>query len=106
MMSPSAVQAAGDQLAKKPVGTGQYRFVEWVPGERLVMEANPDYWGTKAKIQRLTWKPVAEASTRIVALRTGQADLIANIPPQLTGQVQGQADLKLQRVPGTIITVM
>jgi len=71
MMSPTAVQAAGDQVAKKPVGTGQYRFVEWVPGERLVMEANPDYWGTKAKIQRLTWKPVAEASTRIVALRTG-----------------------------------
>jgi peptide/nickel transport system substrate-binding protein len=105
MMSPTAVQAAGDQVAKKPVGTGQYTFVEWVPGERLVMEANPDYWGTKAKIQRLTWKPVAEASTRIVALRTGQADLIANIPPQLMDQISGP-DMKLERVPGILIAIM
>src|SRR6266542_878838 len=105
MMSPTAVQAAGDQIARKPVGTGQYRFVDWVPGERLVMEANPDYWGTKAKIQRLTWKPVTEASTRIVALRTGQADLIANIPPQLADQVSGP-DMKLERVPGILITIM
>ncbi len=105
MMSPTAVQAAGDQVAKKPVGTGQYRFVEWVPGERLVMEANPDFWGTKAKIQRLTWKPVTEASTRIVALRTGEADLIANIPPQLMDQVSGP-DMKLEKVPGILITIM
>jgi hypothetical protein len=60
---------------------------------------------TKAKIQRLTWKPVAEASTRIVALRTGQADLIANIPPQLMDQVSGP-DMKLERVPGILIAIM
>ena len=105
MMSPSAVKAAGAQVAKKPVGTGQYRFVEWVPGERLVMEANPDYWGPKARIQRVVWKPIAEASTRIVALRTGQADLIANVPPQLTSQL-GEPDLRLERVLGIIVTVM
>ncbi len=105
IMSPTAVQAAGDQVAKKPIGTGQYKFVEWVPGERLVMDANPDYWGTKAKIQKLTWKPVAEASTRIVALRTGQADLIANIPPQMMDQITGP-DMKLERVPGILIAIM
>jgi len=106
MMSPSAVAAAGQDVAKKPVGTGQYSFVEWVPGEHLVMQANPRYWGPPAKLQRLTWQPVAEASTRLVALRTGQADLIANVPPQLTNQIDGQPNLTLQRVPGTIITVM
>jgi peptide/nickel transport system substrate-binding protein len=105
MMSPSSVKAAGAEVAKKPVGTGQYRFVEWVPGERLVMEANPDYWGPKARVQRLVWKPIAEASTRIVALRTGQADLIANVPPQLAGQL-AEPDLRLERVPGIIVTVM
>jgi peptide/nickel transport system substrate-binding protein len=105
IMSPTAVQAAGDQVGRKPVGSGQYRFVEWVPGEKLVMEANPDYWGPKAKLQRITWKPIAETSTRIVALRTGQADLISNIPPQLAGELN-QPDLKLEKVPGIIITIM
>jgi peptide/nickel transport system substrate-binding protein len=105
MVSPSAIQAAGDQVGKKPVGTGQYRFVEWVPGERLVMEANPDYWGPKAKLQRITWKPIPETSTRLVALRTGQADLISNVPPQLAGELN-QPDLKLEKVPGIIITIM
>jgi hypothetical protein len=38
-------EAGAKDLAKKPVGTGAYRFVEWVKDERLVMEANRDWWG-------------------------------------------------------------
>ena len=105
MMSPSAVKAAGEAVAKKPVGTGPYRFVEWVPGERLVMEANPDYWGDKPKLQRITWKPVPEASTRVVALRTGDADLIGGVPPQLEAQIN-EPDAKLAKVQGIMMTVI
>ena len=37
------------ELARRPVGTGAYRLVEWVKDERLVMEANRDWWGWEGK---------------------------------------------------------
>src|SRR5713101_4242877 len=49
------------ELARRPVGTGAYKFVEWVKDERLVMEANKDWWGWEGKkpaIDRVIWKPI------------------------------------------------
>jgi ABC-type transport system substrate-binding protein len=51
------------ELARRPVGTGAYRFVEWVKDERLVMEANREWWGWEGKappIDRVVWKPIPE----------------------------------------------
>src|SRR6266478_4978595 len=48
------------ELARRPVGTGAYRFVEWVKDERLVMQANHEWWGWEGKapaIDRVVWKP-------------------------------------------------
>jgi len=46
------------ELARRPVGTGAYRFVEWVKDERLVKEANRDWWGWEGRppaIDRVVW---------------------------------------------------
>ena len=72
------------ELARRPVGTGAYRFVEWVKDERLVMEANRDWWGWDGRapaIERVVWKPIPEDFPRIVALEKGEADIISNVPP-------------------------
>jgi len=73
------VGAAG--FATKPIGTGPFRFVEWVKDERVVMEANTDYWGVSPKIQRVIFKPIPEAATRTAALETGSVDIITAVPP-------------------------
>src|SRR5437870_1465106 len=57
------------ELARRPVGTGAYRFVEWVKDERLVMEANRDWWGWEGRppaIDRVVWKPIPDDFPRIV----------------------------------------
>src|SRR3989449_1654494 len=72
------------ELARRPIGTGAYRFVEWVKDERLVMEANRDWWGWEGKppaIERVVWKPIPDDFPRIVALEKGEADIITNVPP-------------------------
>jgi peptide/nickel transport system substrate-binding protein len=74
-----AVGAQG--FATKPIGTGPYKFVEWVKDERVVMDANPDYWGVPPKIQRVVFKPIPEAATRTAALETGSVDIITTVPP-------------------------
>ena len=71
-------------LARRPVGTGAYRFVEWVKDERLVMEANREWWGWEGRapgIDRVIWKPIPDDFPRLVALDKGEVDIITNVPP-------------------------
>lgn len=80
---PSKILASNPtSLGDKPVGTGPYKLTEWVKGERIVMEANPDYWKGRPKIDKVTWKGVPEASARVAALQAGQADVIVTVPPE------------------------
>lgn len=44
MMSPRALKELGPRIATNPVGTGPYKFVEYLPGQHILMEANPQYW--------------------------------------------------------------
>jgi peptide/nickel transport system substrate-binding protein len=86
------------ELARKPVGTGAYRFVEWVKDERLVMEANRDWWGWEGKkptIDRVIWKPIPEDFPRLVALDKGEADIVTNVPPD---RIKAIAEGKATRV--------
>jgi peptide/nickel transport system substrate-binding protein len=72
------------ELARKPVGTGAYRFVEWIKDDRLVMEANGDWWGWGGKppaVDRLIWKPIPDDFARLSALQRGEVDVITNVPP-------------------------
>ncbi|MDG4798370.1 ABC transporter substrate-binding protein [Micromonospora sp. WMMD1082] len=64
----------------RPVGTGPYRFVEWVKGQRIVLEANPDWWGGDADdaggevtIQRATFVFRAEQAVRAGMVTSGEA---------------------------------
>jgi peptide/nickel transport system substrate-binding protein len=86
------------ELARKPVGTGAYRFVEWVKDERLVMEANRDWWGWGGKapaIDRVVWKPIPDDFPRLVALERGEVDIITNVPPD---RMQALADGRATKV--------
>jgi len=97
MMSPKAVQELGKDVVRKPIGTGPFVFKEWVPMERSVIEANPDYHGPKAKVKTIIWRPVREPSTRIVELRTGRTDLINKVPPELIGEISGEGMKAIRR---------
>jgi len=92
------------ELARRPVGTGAYRFVEWVKDERLIMEANRDWWGWEGKapaIDRVIWKPIPEEFPRIVALEKGEVDIITNVPPdRMKGIAEGRAT-RIVTVPAT-----
>src|SRR2546425_6964495 len=72
------------ELARKPVGTGAYRFVEWVKDDRLVMDANREWWGWSGKppsVDRIVWKPIPDDFARLSALQRGEVDVITNVPP-------------------------
>jgi len=62
------------------IGTGPYKFVEWVPSDRIVLSKNEAYWGTKANFDKVTIKPIKSNPTRVAALLAGDVDMIDNVP--------------------------
>lgn len=63
------------------VGTGPYKFVEWIPGDRLVLQRNEDFWGEKPEFENVTFRAISNAAARVAALRAGDVDLIDAVPP-------------------------
>ncbi|HEV8307681.1 MAG TPA: ABC transporter substrate-binding protein [Methylomirabilota bacterium] len=63
-------------------GTGPYRFVSWVKDGDLVMEANQQYWGGAPAFEKVIIRTVPEASTRVSALMSGQADVTVAVPAE------------------------
>jgi peptide/nickel transport system substrate-binding protein len=97
-------EAAAKDLARRPVGTGAYKFVEWVKDERLVMEWNRDWWGWEGKppaIERVIWKPIPEDFPRLVALEKGEADIVTNVPPDQIKQIESGRQTRVVSVPAT-----
>lgn len=74
--------SAQPDFADNPVGTGPYRFVEWVKGDHVTIEANPDYWGDPPSIETVTYNFVEEPGTRLSGLLAGEFDLITNLSPE------------------------
>ncbi len=108
IVPPKYLAQVGDAgFAVKPVGTGPYKFVEWVKDERLVLEANKDYHRGPPAIERLIFRPVPELTTRVAALLAGQADLVSDIPPDQTGKIQqsGTAKVEISTLGGFVIMV-
>jgi len=96
-------------LAKKPIASGAYRFVEWVKDERLVMEANRGWWGWEGKapaIDRVVWKPIPEDFPRIVALDKGEVDVITNVPPDQIKAIEAGRQTRVVTVPSTRIAIL
>jgi peptide/nickel transport system substrate-binding protein len=62
------------------VGTGPYRLVSWVPGDRVTLAANPDYWGGKEPWDNVALRPIGNDTARAAALISGDVDMIEGVP--------------------------
>lgn len=78
-------------LARKPIGTGPYRFVEWKSGEKVVLEANGDYFEGKPYIHRVVYRIIPDPSTMFLELRSGGLDLMGLTPLQYARQTDNLA---------------
>jgi len=95
-------QNNGADLGAKPVGTGPYRFVEWKKDERVVLEANPDYWGGKPSIAKVIFRPIKETRTRIAELKSEGVDIAVDVPPEDIASLEG-GDTKVVSVPSEFL---
>jgi len=92
-------EVGAEGFASEPVGTGPFMFVEWVKDERVVFEANRNYWGGSPKIKTVIFTPIPESATRIAALEAGDVDIVAAVPPEYVDQAP--EGVEVVTAPGT-----
>lgn len=88
--SPTALEQYGQDYGRHPVGTGPFMFSEWTTQEQIVLARNPNYqWAPEfsvnqgpAHVEKLVFRILPEAATRLTALETGEI-LVAEEPPAL-----------------------
>ncbi len=106
ILSPSAVQAAGDEMGSKPVGTGPFKLSEWKKGVSITMVRNPDYnWGPAeatnkgpVKLDKLVFKLIPDANTQLSALEAGDVDVIFITEPTFLDKVKNDKSLQLEPI--------
>ena len=88
-------------INSKPVGTGPFMFVEYVPSTRMVLKKNPDYWEKDARGNKLpyldgiTYSYLPDPTARTTALRTGQVDWIEYVPAADVATLRKDASLQI-----------
>ncbi|KRQ87315.1 Oligopeptide-binding protein AppA precursor [Caloramator mitchellensis] len=61
---------------KKPIGNGPFKFVEWKPAERVVLEANPNFYGGRPKVDKIIFTITPSQAVAMVKAETGEADWV------------------------------
>ncbi|MBN8872509.1 MAG: ABC transporter substrate-binding protein [Rhodospirillales bacterium] len=77
------------------IGTGPYRFVEWVPGNRVVFARNPTYWGGPEPWERVTRRPIPNDGARVAAMLSGDVDMIEGVPGVDRARLSGTPNVVL-----------
>lgn len=82
---------------KAAIGTGPYKFKEYVPGDRFVYVRNDDYWGEKPKWDTVTLKPIKSSPSRVAALLAGDVDMIEQVPTTDIERLKSEPKLSLSQ---------
>jgi len=78
-----------------PIGTGPFKFESWTRGDRLVLVRNDDYWGEKAKIDSVIFRPIPDNAARLQALQTGEIQGYDLVEPQDIPTIEGDENLQI-----------
>src|SRR3984957_6490193 len=98
---------SGREMTTHPIGSGPFKFVSAETDKEVVVERNEDYWGDKAKLQRLRFAVVPDATTRALELRKGSADAAINaLTPDTVVALERDPTLAGERAPGTVLAYL
>jgi len=89
-------KGAGDELKTQPIGTGPFKFKEWVKGEKAIFVKNEDYWQPgKPKLDEVIWQFQPEYQTRLTGLRAGDTDIVYEVQPSDVVYLEKEPGIKI-----------
>ncbi len=100
IVSPTAVKKYGKDFFKNPVGTGAFKFVEWVQKDHVTLEANRDYWAGRPCADRLIIRTIPDNTVRLLEMEKGTLHIMDQVNPPDYDRIRGNNDLVLFMGPG------
>src|SRR5579863_1885991 len=98
---------SGDEITQHPIGSGPFKFVSAETDREVVLERNPDYWGEKAKLERVRFAVVPDETTQALELRKGSGDVAINsLTPDTVVTLARDPNLGVEKGPGTRLAYM
>ncbi len=89
-----------EDIKTNPVGTGAYKFGEWVQGDKIVLERNPDYWGEQPALEQATFKFISDPTAAFAAVMAEDVDVFSGFPAP-ENLPQFEADPRFQVLVGS-----
>jgi peptide/nickel transport system substrate-binding protein len=98
---------SGDEINRFPVGSGPFRFVSAEPDKEVIIERNDGYWGKKARLKRVRFAVIPDATTRALELRKGSADIaVSSLTGDMVLALERESNLEVLRAPGTVLAYL
>ncbi|MDQ2089617.1 ABC transporter substrate-binding protein [Marimonas arenosa] len=88
-----------ENIKQMPVGTGAFKFTNWVQGDNITLEKNGDYWGTPAKLDEVTFKFISDPTAAFAAVMAEDVDVFTGFPAP-ENLPQFEADPRFQVIVG------
>ncbi len=101
IVSPTFAEKYGKDFglsAEATSGTGPYKVVRWKKDLEVILERNDDYWGEKGKLEQVIYRPIPEAASRVIALETGDVDVITHIPAPDVPRLEQLNDINVTKI--------
>ena len=96
-----------DEITRNPMGSGPFKFVSAEQDKEIVVERNDNYWGAKARLARVRFTVVPDATTRALELRKGSADAAINaLTSDTIVALERDPNLQIERAPGTVLSYL
>ncbi len=107
MLSPTAI-ASGEDLVNAPknAGSGPFEFVDWVKGDHLTLQRNPNYWGKSASgaslpyLDKIVYHPITNESVMYTNLQTGTIQVAGSLGATDVAAAQANPSLTYKQIPG------
>ncbi len=102
VVSPRGAGRVGlREFGRQPVGSGPYRLGEWSPGRQILLARNENFEGPKPWADALVFRPIPDASARVVALEAGDVDVAMRIPAEAAARLEQNPAVNVMRIPTT-----
>ncbi len=95
MDKESTEARSAGEVGTEPIGTGPYKFVEWIKGSYLKMMANENYWDEVPAIKTAELRPITEPSTRLATISSGEIDILQGVPVNFIENVTNNSKIEL-----------
>ncbi len=80
IIDPEIVEKYGRQTTLDPIGTGPFKYMEWVSGDHITLGAFDGYWGGRPYLDRVIFRIIPDPQTRLIALQKGEVDVAIGLP--------------------------